>query len=115
MKEAAYVYIMTNRPYGTLYVGVTSDLVKRTWQHKESFVDAFTKKHGLRRLVWYEQHASMIEAIAREKRIKRWHRDWRVNLIQSMSEPSVGRSVRQGGVITWAPAFAGATGTRDCE
>lgn len=85
VNEAAYVYIMTNRPYGTLYVGVTSDLVKRVRQHKEGFVDAFTKTHGLRRLVWYEQHASMIEAITREKRIKRWHGDWKVNLIQSMN------------------------------
>jgi len=85
MIEAAYVYIMANRPYGTLYVGVTSDLVKRIGQHKEGFVAGFTKRHELHRLVWYEQHDSMIEAIAREKRIKRWHRDWKVKLIQSMN------------------------------
>ena len=83
MIEAAYVYLLTNRPYGTLYVGVTSDLTKRVWQHRQGFVEGFTKAHGLNRLVWYEQHVSMIEAIAREKRIKRWHRDWKVNLVQS--------------------------------
>ena len=73
---------MTNQTYGTLYVGVTSDLVKRTWQHREGLVEGFTKQHGLKRLVWFERHESILEAIAREKRIKRWHRDWKVNLIQ---------------------------------
>ncbi len=85
MREAAYVYIMTNKPYGTLYVGVTSDLVKRVWEHREGFVKGFTKEHGLKSLVWYEQHASMVEAITREKQIKKWHRDWKVNLIQEMN------------------------------
>jgi putative endonuclease len=85
MPGTAYVYIMTNRPYGTLYVGVTSNLVKRAWEHKCGAVDGFTKEHALKRLVWYEQHVSMIEAIAREKRIKKWHRDWKVNLLQSLN------------------------------
>jgi putative endonuclease len=85
MLEIAYVYIMTNQPYGTLYVGVTSNLIKRAWEHRTEAVEGFTKKHGLKRLVWYEQHTSMIEAIAREKRIKRWHRDWKVNLVQAMN------------------------------
>ncbi len=64
---------------------MTCDPVKRVRQRKEGFVDAFTKRHGRRRWVWYEQHASMIEAITREKRIKRSHRDWNVNLIPSMN------------------------------
>ncbi|MFN9030986.1 MAG: GIY-YIG nuclease family protein [Betaproteobacteria bacterium] len=85
MIEAAYVYIMTNKPYGTLYTGVTSDLVKRVWQHREGLADGFTKEHGLKTLVWYERHESMLEAIARDKRIKRSHRDWKVNLIQAMN------------------------------
>ena len=85
MVEAAYVYILANEPYGTLYVGVTSDLVKRVWEHKNGFVEGFTSKHDVKRLVWFEQHGSIIEAIAREKRIKRWHRDWKVNLIQTMN------------------------------
>jgi putative endonuclease len=83
MIKSAYVYILTNRRYGTLYVGVISDLVKRIWQHQKGFVEGFTRQHELHLLVWYEQHDSMIEAIVREKRIKRWHRDWKVNLIQS--------------------------------
>ena len=85
MKEAAYVYILASEPYGTLYVGVTSDLVKRIWEHKNGFVEGFTKKYGVKQLVWYEEHGSIISAIEREKRIKRWHRDWKVNLIQAMN------------------------------
>jgi len=83
MSKSAYVYIMTNMPYGTLYVGVTSDLVKRAWEHKEGFVSGFTKTHGLRRLVCYEHHAFLPGAIAREKALKRCRRDWKVSLIQS--------------------------------
>jgi putative endonuclease len=85
MREGAYVYIMTNQPYGTLYIGVTSSLIRRAWEHRTGAVDGFTLRHRLKRLVWYEQHGSIIEAIAREKRIKRWHRDWKVNLVQSMN------------------------------
>jgi len=85
LKEAAYVYILASEPYGTLYVGVTSDLVKRIWEHKNGFVEGFTKKYGVKQLVWYEEHGSIISAIEREKRIKRWHRDWKVNLIQAMN------------------------------
>ncbi|MDQ3188067.1 MAG: GIY-YIG nuclease family protein [Pseudomonadota bacterium] len=71
--------------YGTLYTGVTSNLVKRVWEHRSGFVPGFTEKHSVKTLVWYEQHDSIAEAIAREKRIKRWHRDWKVNLIQAMN------------------------------
>ena len=85
MKEAAYVYILASAPYGTLYVGVTTDLVKRVWEHKNGFVEGFSNEYEVKRLVWYEQHSSIIEAITREKRIKRWHRDWKVNLIQAMN------------------------------
>ena len=79
----AFVYIITNKRYGTLYVGVTSDLAKRVAQHRLSVFDGFSKKHELKRLVWYEPHDSIVSAIEREKRIKRWHRDWKVNLIQA--------------------------------
>ena len=85
MREAAYVYILASEPYGTLYVGVTSDLVKRIWEHKNGFVEGFTRKYGVKQLVWYEEHGSVISAIEREKRIKRWHRGWKVNLIQAMN------------------------------
>ena len=85
MIEAAYVYILASQPYGTLYVGVTSDLVKRVWEHKSGLVEGFSRKYDVKRLVWYEQRASIVEAIAREKRIKRWHRDWKVNLVQAIN------------------------------
>jgi putative endonuclease len=77
------VYLLASKPYGTLYLGVTSNLVGRTWQHKNDQVPSFTKKYGVHRLVWYEMHESMIEAINREKQIKKWNRDWKVNLVQS--------------------------------
>jgi putative endonuclease len=83
MQTDAYVYILASKRYGTLYTGVTSDLVKRIWQHKNDVVEGFTKKHVVHHLVWFEVHESMVEAIAREKRIKRWHRDWKINLIQA--------------------------------
>ena len=80
-----YVYMMSNKPYGTLYVGVTNDLVRRVWEHKNAFVDAFTHDHGCDRLVWYEIHGNAYEAIRREKLIKKWHRDWKVSRIQEMN------------------------------
>ena len=85
MEREFYVYIMTNRPYGTLYVGITNDLVRRAWEHREGMVDGFTKEHGLHRLVWYEAHDTAYDAITREKLIKKWHRDWKVNLIQRLN------------------------------
>ena len=85
MENRGYVYILSNRPYGTLYVGVSSNLTKRIWEHKEHLVAGFTTKYRLDRLVWYECHESIEEAITREKQIKEWRRDWKVNLIQSMN------------------------------
>jgi putative endonuclease len=79
------VYILASACYGNLYVGVTSDLVKRVWQHREGVVEGFTKKYAIRQLVWFEVHSSIVAAIAREKQIKKWHRDWKVNLIQSVN------------------------------
>jgi putative endonuclease len=79
--RGAYVYIMTNRPNGTLYIGVTSDLVRRVWEHRESVQEGFTKRYGLKRLFYYEEHASIVEAIAREKAMKHWPRAWKVRLI----------------------------------
>jgi len=80
-----YVYILASKPYGTLYVGVTSELAKRVWQHKEHLVAGFTTKHDIERLVWYECHDSIEAAITREKQIKEWRRAWKVNLIQAMN------------------------------
>ena len=77
-----FVYLLTNRRYGTLYVEVTSDLVKRVYEHRSKFVDGFSKQYDLSRLVWFEVHENILAAIAREKLIKKWHRDWKINLIQ---------------------------------
>ena len=76
------VYIMTNGPYGTLYVGVTSNLYQRVNQHRDGTFDGFTKKYGLKRLVWFETFEFMTAAIKREKAIKRYLRDWKINLIE---------------------------------
>ena len=77
-----FVYIITNQRYGTLYVGVTNDLVRRIYEHREGFVEGFSKRHDLGLLVWYEVHEDINAAITREKTIKKWRRDWKINLIQ---------------------------------
>lgn len=77
------VYILTSQPRGTLYIGVTSDLMARLWQHREAALPGFTKRHTVKRLVWYEMHATMDSAIAREKQLKNWHRPWKLNIIEA--------------------------------
>jgi len=77
-----YVYILCSRRNGTLYTGVTSDLIKRIYEHKNNLVDSFTKKYGIHRLVWYEIHGSADTAIQREKQIKKWERTWKLQLIE---------------------------------
>jgi len=76
------VYILASKRNGTLHVGVTSDLIKRVWQHKNDLADGFTKRYGVHRLVWYEQFGNMETAIAREKAIKEWKRGWKIRLIE---------------------------------
>jgi putative endonuclease len=76
------VYILASRRNGTLYVGVTSHLAKRVWEHKEGFVDGFSKEHGVKLLVWYELHDTAESAIRREKQIKKWNRAWKLRLIE---------------------------------
>ena len=76
------VYILASRPNGALYVGVTSDLVKRVWEHKNDFVDGFTKRYRVHKLVWHETHETMESAIMREKALKKWKRVWKVELIE---------------------------------
>jgi putative endonuclease len=83
MHRQPAVYMLTNRRNGTLYVGVTSDLVKRVWQHKNKVVEGFTSRYGLSMLVWYELHATMESAILREKAIKEWRRSWKLRLIEA--------------------------------
>ena len=77
------VYILASRPYGTLYIGVTSDLIARIWQHRTDAVPGFTSKHGVHTLVRFEQFGTMDEAITREKQLKRWCRQWKIVLIES--------------------------------
>ena len=84
MKEF-YVYIMASKRNGTLYVGVTSDLVKRIYEHKNGLADGFTKKYGVKTLVWFEKTESSVAAITREKQIKVWKRAWKLELIEEMN------------------------------
>jgi putative endonuclease len=88
------VYLLANRPGGTLYVGVTSDLIKRVWQHKNDVFDGFSHKYHVHRLVWFEQHATMEAAIAREKQLKAGPRLRKVALIESLNP-------------TWADLYQG--------
>jgi putative endonuclease len=76
-----WIYIMTNRPNGTLYVGVTDNLARRTWEHREGVVPGFTKRYGLKRLVYAERHDDMLAARQRERNIKHYPRAWKVRLI----------------------------------
>ena len=80
-----YVYIMTNKPYGTLYIGVTYNLEKRTTQHKFDLIKGFTAKYGVHMLVYYEEFNDVREAIQREKSLKRWYRDWKIDLINKFN------------------------------
>lgn len=77
------VYIMASGRHGTIYIGVTSDLMARVHQHREGLIDGFTKRYGVKRLVFYEMHETMDAAIAREKRLKAWKRDWKIALIET--------------------------------
>ena len=77
-----YVYLLASKPYGTLYVGTTTDLARRVWEHKNKLVPGFTKRYGIDRLVWFEAHDSAQTALRREKQIKEWKRDWKINLIE---------------------------------
>ena len=80
---SGYVYILASAPYGTLYVGVTAALSKRVWQHKEGEGSAFSKKYGAHRLVRYEHYEDIRDAIHREKRLKKWPRKWKIDLIEA--------------------------------
>jgi putative endonuclease len=79
---AFYVYIVTNRQYGTLYIGVTNDIARRAWEHRDGIVDGFTNRYGLKLLVHVEIFDSISEAIHREKRLKTWNRAWKIALIE---------------------------------
>ena len=80
--RAYYAYILASGRYGTLYIGVSSDLINRTWQHREGFVEGFAKRYNVKQLVWYEIHNDVQAAIVREKQIKKRNRSWKIRLIQ---------------------------------
>ena len=79
--RSQWVYILASKANGTLYVGVTNDLIRRVWQHKSGLVEGFTKRYAVKTLVYAEPHETMLEAIAREKCIKKWRRVWKLQLI----------------------------------
>jgi putative endonuclease len=85
MDKAGFVYIMASQRNGTIYLGVTSDLPKRIWEHRSGAVEGFTKKYGCRMLVWYEQHDSIAGARQRELRMKEWKRAWKLREIESVN------------------------------
>jgi putative endonuclease len=78
-----FVYLLASRRHGTLYIGVTSDLLRRVWEHKAKVVSGFTTMYGVDRLVWYEPHQDVTAAITREKQIKKWRRAWKIALIEA--------------------------------
>jgi len=84
MKQG-FVYILSNHKNGTLYVGVTSDLIKRTYEHKNKLINGFSKKYNLTKLVYYEVHDNIEEATNRERQIKNWHRQWKINLLEKLN------------------------------
>ena len=82
MPVAYYVYMLTNKRNGTLYVSVTNDIARRAWEHREGVSDGFTKRYDTKRLVYMEAHSDIQQAILREKKLKRWRRAWKLDLIE---------------------------------
>jgi putative endonuclease len=78
-----FVYILASKRNGTLYVGMTDDLIRRIWQHRTDEVPGFTKKYGVKLLVWFEEHESRLAALIRERRLKKWNRAWKLQLIEN--------------------------------
>ena len=82
VNKQSYLYILASKPHGTIYIGVTNDLVRRVYEHKNDLVSGFTKTYSVHDLVYYEVHSDMREAILREKRLKKWSRKWKIELIE---------------------------------
>ena len=80
-----FVYILSNRPKGVLYIGATGDLLRRVGEHKGKYVAGFTRQYGVSKLVYFEEYASILEARARERTMKRWRRDWKISLVETMN------------------------------
>jgi putative endonuclease len=83
--NVSYVYIMASQRHGTLYVGATTDLIKRIWEHKNKFVPGFTERYDVNQLVYYEVHQTIMEAARREKRFKNWCRQWKIEMIEKFN------------------------------
>jgi putative endonuclease len=84
MRDHVYfVYMLASGHHGTLYIGVTNDLLRRVSEHREGLVPGFTRRYGVKWLVWYEQHVDIRDAIVREKKLKRWRRDWKIALLEA--------------------------------
>jgi putative endonuclease len=85
MFNSYYIYILASKRNGTLYVGVTNDIIKRVWQHKNDLADGFTKKYQVHKLVYFEQTTDIESAIKREKQLKKWRRKWKLDLIEKQN------------------------------
>jgi len=85
MEKQPTIYILASGCNGTLYIGVTSHLIQRVWQHKQDLVEGFTKRYGVHFLVYYEMHEEVLAAIQRKKQLKKWNRQWKINLIEKMN------------------------------
>ncbi len=85
MSKTYYIYILASGRNGTLYIGVTSDLARRVWEHKQKFVEGFTKKYDVNRLVYFEICGDPYTAVSREKRLKKYNRKWKLDLIETMN------------------------------
>jgi len=85
MEKQPALYIMASERHGTLYVGVTSNLQQRVWQHRNDVMPGFTRKYAIHLLVYYELYGDMYTAISREKKLKKWHREWKINLIEAVN------------------------------
>ncbi|MGM4926917.1 GIY-YIG nuclease family protein [Tardiphaga sp. 804_B3_N1_9] len=80
-----YVYLLASRKYGTLYISVTNDLIRRVYEHRSKEVDGFTRRYDVDKLVWFEVYDDVLSAIAREKELKKWRRDWKIRLIEEQN------------------------------
>lgn len=107
--KAGFVYLMASRRNGTLYCGVTSDLVRRVWEHRNGAIPGFSRKHGVKALVWYEAHDDINEAIRRETQIKGWRRAWKLELIETFNPgwEDLYDAILPGGLIEPPPVIPG--------
>lgn len=103
-EKDSYVYIITNYEETTFYIGVTSNLEKRIYEHKNKLVEGFSSKYNLNKLVYFEQSSSIVSAIAREKQLKNWHRQWKINLIKEFNPNFEDLSKDWFGVDNWIGA-----------